>query len=89
MTLCKLAESHTGVGLGSTASGATSVTEDMMLAAAKAVAVKLTEEELSQDSILPANNRLRQVAFSAIHSMHPFALLLFYTGFACDSVAMM
>ena len=52
----------TDIGLGCTASGATSVTEDMMLAAAKAVALKLTEDELAQDSILPATNRLRQVS---------------------------
>lgn len=50
---------HPGVGLGCIASGASAVTEDMMLAAAKAVARKLTSHESSQTSILPATNRLR------------------------------
>lgn len=48
-----------GIGLGCIASGARSVTADMMLAAARAVASKLTSEELERTSILPATRRLR------------------------------
>lgn len=48
-----------GVGLGCIAAGAKQVTPDIMLAAAKAAAVKLTPEELDQDSILPQVDRIR------------------------------
>lgn len=48
-----------GVGLGCVASGATLVTDDMMLAAARAVTGKLTNDELAQTSILPSTERLR------------------------------
>lgn len=49
----------TGVGLGCIAAGAKQITTDIMLAAAKAVAIKLTTEELQQQSILPEVNRIR------------------------------
>ena len=49
----------TGVGLGCIASGATLVTDEMMLAAARAVNRKLTAHEMEQTSILPATERLR------------------------------
>ena len=49
----------TGVGLGCIAAGAKQITSDIMLAAAKAAAIKLTAEELQQQSILPEVNRIR------------------------------
>jgi len=49
----------TGVGLGCIAAGAKQITPDIMLAAAKAAAIKLTTEELQQQSILPEVNRIR------------------------------
>ena len=48
-----------GVGLGCIAAGAKQITPDVMLAAAKAAAVKLTAEELQQGSILPQVDRIR------------------------------
>lgn len=48
-----------GVGLGCIASGATLVTDEMMLAAARAVAKKTTAQEIEETSILPAVKRLR------------------------------
>ncbi|DBB07785.1 TPA: hypothetical protein ACH3X3_009203 [Trebouxia sp. C0006] len=50
-----------GVGLGCIAAGAKQITSDIMLAAAKAAAIKLTAEELQQQSILPEVNRISQV----------------------------
>lgn len=50
-----------GVGLGCIAAGAKQVTPDIMLAAAKAAAIKLTPEELDRDSILPQVERIRCV----------------------------
>ena len=51
-----------GVGLGCIAAGAKQVTPDIMLAAAKAAAIKLTSQELEQDSILPQVDRIRCVS---------------------------
>ena len=48
-----------GVGLGCIASGATQINEKMMLAAAQAVAAKLTRADLAQGSILPDIKRIR------------------------------
>lgn len=48
-----------GVGLGCIAAGAKQITSDIMLAAAKAAAIKLTPEELQQESILPHVDRIR------------------------------
>lgn len=50
-----------GVGHGCIAAGAQQVTPDIMLAAAKAAAIKLTSEELDRDSILPQVERIRCV----------------------------
>ena len=50
-----------GVGLGCIASGATQVNQDMMMAAAEAVAGKLTKAELAQGSVLPDVKRIRCV----------------------------
>ena len=47
------------MGLGCIAAGAKQITPDIMLAAAKAAATKLTPQELEQDSILPDVNRIR------------------------------
>ena len=55
-----------GVGLGCIAASAKQITADIMLAAAKAAAIKLTQEELEQDSILPAVDRIRQVVPEAL-----------------------
>lgn len=52
-----------GLGLGCVASGATRVTDDMMLSAARAVAKKLTKQELAQGAILPAVDRLRCLSY--------------------------
>ena len=49
----------TGVGLGCIAAGAKQITPDIMLAAAKAAAIKLTIEELQQQSILPEVSCIR------------------------------
>lgn len=54
-TLCSCA----GVGLGCIASCVSQVTEDMMLAAARAVAEKLTRAELAVGSVLPDTKRIR------------------------------
>lgn len=51
-----------GVGLGCIAAGAMQISAGVMLAAAKAAAVKLTPEELQQGSILPQVDRIRLVA---------------------------
>ena len=54
--------SRAGVGLGCIASGATQVNQDMMVAAAEAVAGKLTKAELAQGSVLPDVKRIRCAA---------------------------
>lgn len=63
---------NTGVGLGCIAAGAKQITPDVMLAAAKAAAVKLTSEELEQGSILPQADRIRckltDIVF--LHTIH-------------------
>lgn len=51
-----------GLGLGAIASGATQITDRMMLAAARAVTHTTTSSELRHDSILPSASRIRQVA---------------------------
>ena len=56
---CVVCLCGTGVGLGCIAAGAKQITPDIMLAAAKAAAIKLTAEELQQQSILPEVNRIR------------------------------
>lgn len=62
-----------GVGLGCIAAGAKQVTPDIMLAAAKAAAIKLTPEELERDSILPQVDRIRcaspQLGVAAVHAV--------------------
>jgi len=62
-----------GVGLGCVVSGATEVTDTMMLAAARGISHKLTAEELQHDSVLPAIERLR-------------CCLLYMHGSACFQV---
>ena len=59
-----------GVGLGCIAAGAKQVTPDIMLAAAKAAAIKLTPEELEQDSILPQVDRIRCLPAVHLHELH-------------------
>jgi len=51
-----------GVGLGAIASGAKHVTDDMFLAAARALAACVTEADLAQGSIYPALSRVRDVS---------------------------
>lgn len=51
-----------GVGLGALASGATAVTEQMFLAAARSLAGQLSEEELARGLILPPVSRITDVA---------------------------
>ena len=58
-----------GVGLGCIAAGAQQITSEIMLAAAKAAAMKLTPEELEQDSILPHVERIRWAAQLCILSL--------------------
>lgn len=60
-----------GVGLGCIAAGAKQVTPDIMLAAAKAAAIKLTPEELEQDSILPQVDRIRCLPAVHLHELCP------------------
>lgn len=48
-----------GVGMGCLAVGATGVTDAMMLAAARGIVHKLTEEELAAESVLPRIERIR------------------------------
>jgi malate dehydrogenase (oxaloacetate-decarboxylating)(NADP+) len=51
-----------GVGLGAIVSGATHITETMLLAAARALSEHVTADELSQGRIYPALNRIRDVS---------------------------
>ncbi|MCU0804945.1 MAG: NAD-dependent malic enzyme [Burkholderiales bacterium] len=51
-----------GVGLGAIASGAKHVTDEMFLAAARALAASVTEPDLEQGSIYPALARVRDVS---------------------------
>jgi malate dehydrogenase (oxaloacetate-decarboxylating)(NADP+) len=50
-----------GVGLGAIASMAKRITDDMFLAAAKALVAQVTQAELDQGSIYPALQRVRAV----------------------------
>ena len=51
-----------GVGLGAIACGATRVTDEMFLAAARSLASQVTEADLAQGSIYPALSRIREVS---------------------------
>ena len=51
-----------GIGLGLLVSGATQVSDDMFLAAAAALASLVSEDELAEGRIFPAQARLRDVA---------------------------
>ncbi len=51
-----------GVGLGVTTSGAKRVTDGMFLAAAKALALQVTEEDLELGRVYPALTRIRDVS---------------------------
>ena len=51
-----------GLGLGAVAADSPAISEDMLLAAAEAVAACVTEEEAQVGSILPAVGRFREVA---------------------------
>jgi len=51
-----------GLGLGAVAADSPAISEDMLLAAAEAVASCVTEEEAQVGSILPAVGRFREVA---------------------------
>lgn len=61
------------MGLGCIAAGAKQVTPDIMLAAAKAAATKLTPEELEQDSILPQVDRIR--CLPTVHLQMSYGLI--------------
>jgi malate dehydrogenase (oxaloacetate-decarboxylating)(NADP+) len=51
-----------GVGLGVIASGASRVTDEMLFAAADALAAQVTEEDLASGRIYPPQSRMREVA---------------------------
>jgi malate dehydrogenase (oxaloacetate-decarboxylating)(NADP+) len=51
-----------GVGLGAIASQAKRITDEMFLAAAKALDAQVTESELHQGAIYPALQRVREVS---------------------------
>ncbi|MEQ1775824.1 MAG: NAD-dependent malic enzyme [Burkholderiales bacterium] len=51
-----------GIGLGAIASGAKSITDDMFMAAAHALAHLVTESDLEQGSLYPALPRIREVS---------------------------
>ncbi len=53
-----------GVGLGAIASGAKSITDDMFMSAAHALAHLVTESDLEQGSLYPALPRIREVSAS-------------------------
>ncbi len=53
-----------GVGLGVIASGAKSITDDMFMSAAHALAHLVTESDLQQGSLYPALPRIREVSAS-------------------------
>ena len=50
---------HAGIGLGCISSGATQITADMMLAAARALGTQVTANEQEQGAVLPNIARLR------------------------------
>lgn len=51
-----------GVGLGAIASGATRITDEMFMAAARALADLVTDADLAQGSLYPALPRIREVS---------------------------
>ena len=51
-----------GFGAGCIASGASVVTTSMLLAASRAIAGLVTQEELQEETILPRVGRLEEVA---------------------------
>lgn len=60
--------------MGCIASGVTQVNENMMLAAAQAVAAKLSRADLAQGSILPDTKRIRRASGTVIKPCNPIVL---------------
>ena len=58
-----------GLGLGAVGASATKVTEEMLLAAAEAVASMLTQEEVAACSVLPGVKRITDVALKVATSV--------------------
>ena len=58
-----------GLGLGAVGASATKVTEEMLLAAAEAVASMLTREEVAACSVLPGVKRITDVALKVATSV--------------------
>jgi malate dehydrogenase (oxaloacetate-decarboxylating)(NADP+) len=53
-----------GIGLGAIGSGARRITDDMFLAAARALADEVSEEDLAKGSLYPPLNRIRELSLS-------------------------